>query len=218
MLKNKLIIIMKILITWTTSWIWEYLAENLKNNSSIIWVWRSENKIDKIIFLQWDLQKLEFLEEINNLVSKEKIDFLVLNAGVWYFDKFENISLEENEEILNTNLLSPIQLTSLLLKNNSINKWIVFIWSVASKKSMKFWASYAASKFWLRGFAMQIKNEYLKLNIHLINPKIVETNFHNNSAIDIVWNKSYKETSLESILDVVKNIMDNKEKRFEIDL
>lgn len=209
---------MKILITWTTSWIWEYLAENLNNNNFIIWTWRSENKIENISFLKWDLQKIDFLKEINNFVKKEKIDFLVLNAWVWYFDKFENISLEENEEIIKTNLLSPIQLTSLLLKNNSINKWIVFIWSIAWKKSMKYWASYAASKFWLRGFAMQIKNEYLKLNIHLINPKIVETNFHNNSAINIVWNKYYKETSLESILEVVENIVNNKQKKFEIDL
>lgn len=81
---------------------------------------------------------------------------------------------------------------------------------------MKLWASYAASKFGLRGFAMQLKNELTKLQTHLINPKIVATNFHKNSKIEI--HGKYTETSLESIYKAVEDIISEKEKRFEIDL
>lgn len=206
---------MRILITWTTSWIWNYLAKNLKNEINIIWVWRSENNIDGVNFIRWDLQDENFLEQINkNLI--ENIDYLIINSWVWYFDKFENIDNSKHKEIINTNLLSPILLINLLLKNKKINKWIIFIWSIAWKKSMKFWSSYSASKFWLRGFAMHLKNEFTKLKIHLVNPSIVKTNFHINSKIDIVW--KYKENSLEEVLYIIKKILRREEQRFEIDL
>jgi len=206
---------MKILITWTTSWIWNYLAQNLKNENKIIWVWRSENNIDWINFIRWDLQNESFLEQIDKSLT-ENIDYLIVNSWVWYFDKFENIDSFKHKEIINTNLLSPILLTNLLLKSKKINKWIIFMWSIAWKKSLKFWVSYSASKFWLRGFAMQLKNEFTKLRIHLINPNIIKTNFHKDNKVEIVW--KYKENSLEEVLYVIKKILRGEEQRFEIDL
>ena len=202
----------KILITWTTSWIWNFLANNLKDIFEIIWVWRSDNKIESISFFKWDLKDEIFLKNISDNISE--IDYLIINAWVWYFDTFQNISIDEDKEIIETNLISPIILTKLLLPK--IKQWIIFIWSISSKKSWSFWASYAASKFWLRWFAMQLKNEIKWIKISIINPKIVKTNFHKNSKIEIVW--KYKETSLEEILKVVKEIINWGEKRFEIDL
>lgn len=202
----------KILITWTTSWIWNFLANNLKDIFEIIWVWRSDNKIESISFFKWDLKDGIFLNEISKNI--QEIDYLIINAWVWYFDAFQNISIDEDKETIETNLISPIVLTKLLLPK--IKQWIIFIWSISSKKSWSFWASYAASKFWLRWFAMQLKNEIKWIKISIINPKIVKTNFHKNSKIEIVW--KYKETSLEEILKVVKEIINWGEKRFEIDL
>lgn len=204
-----------LLITWITSWIWLYISEKLSENNKIIWIWRKELLgQENIDYVKWDIRDLKFLTDISNKI--ESIDYLVINAWVWYFDKFENISIEENKEIIETNLLSPILLINILLSANKINKWIIFIWSVVWKKSMKYWASYAASKFWLRGFAMQLKNELKWIKTHIINPKIVNTNFHKNSKVDIHW--KYQETSLESIYEVIDNIITWKEKMFEIDL
>jgi hypothetical protein len=203
-----------ILITWTTSWIWNYLASKLKNDNKIIWVGRSENNIENIDFISWDLKDLSFLEKIEKSISE--IDYLVLNAGIGYFDNFKNISIEENRNLLETNLISPILLTSLLIKENKIKSGIIFIWSIAGKKSAKNWASYAASKFWLRGFAMQLKNEIKWIKIHIINPKIVNTNFHKNSKIEIVW--KYEETKIEDIYSSIFEIINWNETRFEIDL
>lgn len=201
-----------ILITWTTSWIWNFLAQKLKDNSEIIWIWRSENNIEWINYFSWDLQNSQFLKELSYKI--ENIDWLILNAWVWYFDEFKNISLQEHAEIINTNLLSPIILTNIFL--DKIKSWIIFIWSISSKKSGKFGASYSASKFWIRWFAMNLKNETKWLKIHLINPKIVKTNFHKKSKIEIVW--KYEETKIENILEITKNIIAWDEKRFEIDL
>lgn len=202
----------KILITWTNSGIWNYLANNLKSNFEIIWVWRSENNTPNISFFKWDIKDEAFLKDIADNISE--IDFLIINAWVWYFDLFHKITIDEDKEIIETNLISPIILTKLLLPK--IKKWIIFIWSISSKKSWSLWASYAASKFWLRWFAMQLKNEVKSIKISIINPKIVKTNFHKNSKIEIVW--KYKETSLDEILKVIKDIISWEEKRFEIDL
>lgn len=200
----------KILITWTSSWIWHYLAEKLKKDNEIIWISRNTSNLDICEFL-WDINDEIFLKESHGKIKE--IDYLILNAWIWYFDKFENISLNEHKEIINTNLISPIILTSIFL--DKIKSWIIFIWSVSSKKSSKFWASYSASKFWLRGFAMNLKNE-LKLNIYIINPKIVKTNFHKYSKIEIVW--KFEETKIEEILINIEKIISWEEKRFEIDL
>jgi len=204
---------MKILITGTSKWLGRYLSENLKNNHEIIWVSRNKLEIENYKHICGDIRESNTLEKIVN--HEKSYDYIIINAWVWYFDKFKNLNIEENRNTIETNLLSPILLINMLLKEDKIKKWIIFIWSIAWKKSMKNWASYAASKFWLRGFAMQIKNEIKWIKTHIINPSIIKTAFHDKSKIEIVW--KYKETSLEDIFQKIEEIIEWKEKRFEID-
>lgn len=200
----------KILITWTTSWIWNYLWNLLKEKYQIIWLSKSENNIEWIDFLKINLENIE---EINEL-KIENIDYLILNAWIWFFDKFENISLENHIKTINTNLIWNISLIHKLF--NKINIWIIFIWSLSSKKSQKLWTSYCASKFWLRWFAMSLKNENNWKKIFFINPKIVKSNLHKNSKIEIFW--KFSETPIQEIWNCIENILEKKETRFEIDL
>lgn len=202
----------KILITWTNSGIWKYLAENFKSEHEIFWVWRKNNSIEWINFIMWDLRWESFLKEISKKIKE--IDYLILNAWVGYFWRFKEIDMKNHTEILETNLFSKIMMTYLLL--DKVKHWIIFIWSIAWKKSFSHWATYAASKFWIRWFAMQLKNEITWKKVHIINPSIVKTNFHNKSTFPIVW--KYRENSLEEIFEVIKNIINWEEKRFEIDL
>lgn len=199
-----------IFITGTSSWIWKFVAQNMQEIHTIYGISRNSSNL-KIQEFLWNINDETFLSEIYKKVPE--IDWLILNAWVWYFDTFKNISLEEHKEIIQTNLLSPIIFTSIFL--DKIKSWIIFIGSISSKKSGKYGASYSASKFWLRGFAMNLKNE-IKQNIHIINPKVVKTNFHKNSKIEIQW--KFEETNLEDILQVINEIIQWKEKRFEIDL
>jgi len=89
---------------------------------------------------------------------------------------------------------------------------IIFIWSIISKKFMKWASVYQASKFWLRWFAWWLKSEWYK--VFFINPKIVDTNFH-PSNLDL---NKFPQTSIESIVNTIENIINWNEKRFEIDL
>jgi hypothetical protein len=76
------------------------------------------------------------------------------------------------------------------------------------------WTSvFQTSKFWLRWFALGLKCEWKK--VFLINPKIVDTDFHKGK---IKLNDSFPKTEVDDIFYIVKNIINSKEMRFEIDV
>jgi len=197
-----------LLITWNSSWIWKYISDKLKNDYDIIWVNRTT----------WlDITKDEDIEKLVNSLKENntKLDNVFFNAWIWYFDNFEKINLQKHIDILNTNLIANIKLFYKLLPFLKENCIIVFNWSIAWKNFFKFWASYQASKFWLRWFAWSLNKEYTNFRIHIINPKIVNTPFHNNSNIKI---DNLKTNSLEEIYQIFENIILKKENRFEIDI
>jgi len=204
-----------ILITWISSWVWESLWGFLVEKNNIIWISRKKSKNNKIESYKIDLSKKSEIEYFCRNIVKQNYIFnvLILNAWIWEFWKFEENSLEKYENIINVNLLANIRLLKFLEKNVSKNTKIIFIWSIISKKFMKWASVYQASKFWLRGFAGWLKQEWKK--VFIINPKIIDTCFHKDKIE--LWNK-YPETKMEDILEVVWEIIDWKEKRFEIDL
>jgi len=199
-----------IFITGTSRGIGYFLAQEFSKNHHIFWLSRTKSHLDITEFL-WDIQDTYFLQQIAQEILE--IDRLILNAGVGYFDAFLNISPETYREMTLTNLLSPIILTHILLPK--IKKGIIGIGSHAGKKSLKYGVWYSASKFGFRGFLLTLKNETRK-KIHLVNPKIVKTDFHTHSKIPI--SPEIPTTSKEEILLTIERILLEKEKRFEIDL
>jgi len=193
-----------ILITWTTSWIWKYLEDNLKENNNIFSFSRSNG---------FDLTKIETFKKIKENICEDNLNILILNAGIWEFWNFESIELEKMENIINLNLLANIRILKTLENNIDKNTKIIFIGSIISKKIMKNASVYQASKFGLRWFAWWLKKEWKK--VFLINPKIVDTDFHKNK---IELQNNFAKTSLDSILNTVKNIISWNEQKFEIDL
>lgn len=201
-----------ILITGTSSGIWNAIKNSFEQNYNIIWVSRTgKNDINIDLSDTQNLEKIIYYLQENNII----LDSIILNAGIWFFDEFENISQHEHEKILDLNLKSPIILTQKLLPFLEEKARIIFIGSVCSKKFMKYGAVYQASKFGIRGFAGSLKNELKWKKVHLINPKIVETNFHNQSKIPM---DSHKQTHMSDIITTVENIFSWEETRFEIDL
>jgi len=190
-----------ILITWNSKWIWKYLFDDLKNVNNVLW------------FSRKNWYDLTNLEDINKIFIEWMLDTIILNAWVWEFWKFEDNILESYENIINLNLLWNIRILKKLEKNIDKNTKIIFIWSIISKKFMKNAAVYQASKFGLRWFAWWLRDEWKK--VFLINPKIVNTGFHDNK---IELDKRFTETKLEDILNIIRWIISWEEKRFEIDL
>jgi short-subunit dehydrogenase len=117
--------------------------------------------------------------------------------------------------MLMLNLYSNIVLTKQLLPFFTTKSKLIYIWSIASKKFMKYGAWYQASKFWLRWFVWALRNE-LKQKVFLLNPQYVDTPFFENMRIEPEG--KYKETLVSDILLTIQNILSSKETRFEIDL
>ena len=193
-----------ILLTWNARWIWKYLEDNLKNDYSIFGFSKSN---------WYDLSIKDTFNKIKENLWNIKLDYLILNAWVGEFWKFEENSLEKYENIINTNLLWNIRLLKILENNINKDTKIIFIWSIISKKFMKDAAVYQASKFWLRWLAGWLKSEWKK--VYILNPKIVKTWFHDWK---IKLDKRFTETKLDDILKTIKNIFSWEENRFEIDL
>lgn len=208
-----------IIITWISRWIWKYLVWELKNENNIIWISRWNSDILWISEFNFDLTNFSLFDIFCKKLERDniKIDSIIFNAWLWHFWKYEEGSEDKYREIINLNLLSPILFLKKLEPFLNDKAKIIFIWSIISKKFMKYSAVYQASKFWLRGFAWALKNEMKGKWIFIINPKIVETTFHDNTEINIDFNLD-RITSLESIWNTIKSILDNSEKRFEIDL
>ena len=208
-----------ILITWTSKWIWNYLANNLKWDFNVFAISRTKTDLDLFEEINIDLTNFELINDFVKKCEQENIffDCLILNAWIWYFWSFESATDKEYLDIINTNLVSNILLIKWLKKSLNKKAKIIFIWSIIGKKFMKFWAVYQASKFWLRWFAGALKNEFSQIWVHIINPKIVDTNFHDNAKIDLNI-PSDKYTSKDDILACIKDILSWNEKKFEIDL
>jgi len=204
-----------ILMTWVSFGIWNYLVNNLVNNYNIFWVSRTNPNISQLNFHSIDLKDFSQIKKYVESIKDVNFDTIIFNAWVGFFDKIENIKDGEIVETFQVNILSVIVLLRELLTIISPKTKLIFIWSVAGKKFFKYWTVYQASKFALRWFVGSLRNE-LKNKIHLINPQFVDTWFFKNERIDIDWN--FKETKVDEILEVVNNILEWKENRFEIDL
>ncbi|MBS9775160.1 SDR family oxidoreductase [Candidatus Gracilibacteria bacterium] len=206
-----------ILITGNSKGLGKYMTEKLGDDFQVFGVARSfrktrtleqENYLDLTDFEQFD----DFCEK---LAEKNMLfDGIILNAGKGVFGKFCENNAKIYEEILQLNLVSPIIFLQKLLPFLKEDAKIIFIGSIISKKFLPNGAVYGASKFGLRGFA-GILNKELKNKVHIINPRILQTDFHTDSTVEIPKNQI---TSFEDILQVVHDIFSKTEQRFEIDL
>ncbi|ATU05297.1 hypothetical protein BKN14_02470 [Candidatus Gracilibacteria bacterium HOT-871] len=206
-----------ILITGTSCGLGRFLAEKLNLNYNIFGISRTKTDLNIFEEINFDLTNFEQFDKILGKIGEKKFEMIVFNSGIGYFGRFEDGGEQTYKNIINLNLLSPILFLQKILPFLEQKAKIVFIGSIIGKKFMKNASVYQASKFGLRGFAGALKNELKDKKIFIINPKILETDFHKNSSVFIPTDKE-KITSLESVFEVVENILKNKETRFEIDL
>lgn len=105
------------------------------------------------------------------ILSVNKIDCLINNAGITSFKLAEENSINEIEDIIHTNLLGPIYsiksvLPSMIKQGGGT---IINILSVVTKKVFLKSSAYSASKNGLIGYANSLREEVRKYNIRIIN-------------------------------------------------
>ena len=90
----------------------------LKNGYKVFGLNRTVNncKIEKYVEIECDISSSENIEKIKNQVD-EKIDLLVINAGIRRFNKIENMKREDWEASINTNLNGAFYILNIFIEN-----------------------------------------------------------------------------------------------------
>lgn len=108
----------------------------------------------------------------NNLYHRVKclnipIDILINNAGIGLFGRMDEVPRDEWEKLMQVNLLSPMRLTTLFIKEmiDRQQGHIVNISSLAGWVGTAGMAHYDTSKFGLRGFSEALYQELKPYNV-----------------------------------------------------
>jgi NAD(P)-dependent dehydrogenase (short-subunit alcohol dehydrogenase family) len=191
-LKNK-----NILVTGASSGIGKAIAVACSQmGASLIITGRNEERLKNTLdelegtnhtLLIADLRKGD---ETERLVEQlPGLDGFVSCAGIVKPLLLAYTGMDEINEILQTNSVSAINLSRLLVQNSKINKEasIVYISSINGNNCSFIGNSiYAASKAMLNGFMKGIALELAskKIRVNCINPGMIETDIFRNSNID----------------------------------
>ena len=188
MLKNK-----KILITGATGGIGKAIAFLFaKNNAELFLTGRNKKKLDKLKSQILRLYKVKIsiyvfdisnYDEIKNafkniFLKTKNIDVLINNAGILKDNFIGMISNRDINNLINTNLIGPINFTQLvskiIVKKNSS---IINISSIVGKSGNSGQVLYSSSKSGLLGFTLSAAKELASkgIRVNAIAPGFIKT-------------------------------------------
>ena len=184
---------MKVLITGASSGIGKDMAKIMaKKADELVLVARNIEKLEeikkelekdaKIEIISKDLSIEENCKEIHNQV--QNVDILINNAGFGDCGNFTKTSLEKDINMIKTNIIAYHILTKLYLtdmKEKNSGK-ILNVASIAGFMPGPLMATYYATKNYVvklsEGIREELKKEHSKVQISILCPGPVETNFN----------------------------------------
>jgi NAD(P)-dependent dehydrogenase (short-subunit alcohol dehydrogenase family) len=116
-----------------------------------------------------DLNSPEAIQSLVEAVGTEPLHLLVNNAGITCVKPFEEITLEEWQQVLDVNVTAPFLLSKELLPLMERGASIVNTLSTASRIAFPGWSAYCMSKHALDGFMKTIREELRERGIRVIN-------------------------------------------------
>ncbi len=190
---------MKVLITGASSGIGKDMARVMaKKADELVLVARNTEKLEeikkelekdaKIEIISKDLSIEENCKEIHNQV--QNVDILINNAGFGDCGNFTKTSLEKDINMIKTNIIAYHILTKLYLtdmKEKNSGK-ILNVASIAGFMPGPLMATYYATKNYVvklsEGIREELKKEHSKVQISILCPGPVETNFNKVANVD----------------------------------
>ncbi len=158
---------------------------------------RNEEKLKKVangrecLILPGDLCHDDYIKKAidKTVQTYGGINFLINNAGVAQSQAFAEISMEEYDRIMNTNVRAPFLMcqTALPYLAASTCGTIINIASVTAHQGYALQSVYAASKHALLGFSKALSKEYYQkgVRVHVISPGAVFTDMVKISRPDL---------------------------------
>lgn len=144
-------------------------------------------KKTSVLPIKADLTKRKDIENLVQTISKTfgKIDVVVNNAGV----SSNKLSIDESYEsinsVINTNLISVIYLTSLIIPHLSQNASIVNISSIWGEFGGSGETTYSASKAGLVGYTKALSQELgaSGIRVNAVAPGLIKSKMNNNLSL-----------------------------------
>lgn len=155
-----------------------------RTETDLIAVAAEAKKINAEIKVAYTIADITSNEQITSAVATLKndlgdIDILINNAGVGIFGKFLELSVEQWENIIKTNIFGAYYATRVVLAEMQHRKSgdIVNISSSAGLKGAPVTSAYSASKFGLIGMSESLMQEVRKDNIRVftMTPSTIST-------------------------------------------
>ena len=185
-----------IVITGTSKGIGKNIAESLlESGNSVIGISRSnDSAMNGLMHIAFDLNQITKLDLLwrSILDLSEKIDVVILNAGVGHISKLVDENVTSCMEILNINFLSPYFLAKQAAKHWRKMNQIGHIIFIGSQAGFPFGGQacnsmYSASKAAIHSLVSSLSRELGPLiRVNAVAPGDVMTDLAHKSAIDFV--------------------------------
>lgn len=136
-----------------------------------------------------------------------QIDYVIANAGLGHFASIVDLTEEQWNETIDTNLTGVFHTIKATLEELKKSKgYIITISSLAGTNFFPTASAYNASKFGLTGFtqAVMLDLRNLGINVSTIMPGSVSTNFNNHEPSDADAWKIQPEDIGEIVVDLFK--------------
>lgn len=217
--KNKVVV-----ISGASSGIGKELAKQLfKKGTKLALLARREDKLKQLVATEfnnstdviWVKTDVSNREEVKAAVQKViqrfgQIDAVINNAGVGYFGSFENISIEDFDRILKTNIYGVLHLSQESIPYLKNTKGIIMnVSSGLSKRALPYLTVYAASKSMLDSLSDGMRLELKPYGINVVNycPPETETEIFENTVHEpgMVSNTSHRKK--KKVEDVVSRMV-----------
>lgn len=209
------------LITGGSKGIGYGIAEALvKENVNVAITGRSKNSVDdaanklnslgkgEAIGIVADVRSVDSQKNAVTITIKKwgKLDVLVANAGLGHFDSIENLTIEQWNETIDTNLTGVF--LSIKASLEELKKTKGYIITMASLAGTNFFAgasAYNASKFGLVGFTQAVMMDVRKhgIKVTTIMPGSVATEFSGGGSTNDAW-KIQPEDLGQMVIDLLK--------------
>jgi NAD(P)-dependent dehydrogenase (short-subunit alcohol dehydrogenase family) len=170
---------------------------NLNKSQKINDVVEKENLPLKV--LQLDVTDDKSVKDAIRQITDEssRIDVLVNNAGYGVMGAVEDLSLDQFKSQFETNFFGVIRVTKevIPIMRNQGNGNIINVSSIDGKIGLPLNSAYISSKFAIEGLSesMRYELEQFGIDVILIEPDVVKTNFFEN--VDVVVNNNDNNTS-----------------------
>ena len=125
---------------------------------------------ERVEFVKGDLCERGTVEQLVRIAEERNLSILINNAGVYDRGKFSDIDYAPIEEVLETNLITPIVLVRAIWPLFQQNKQglIININSLAGKYGTDGEAVYCASKYGLKGFSEALQFDAIRDGIQVM--------------------------------------------------